>query len=61
MNPETKPKDSLPTQHVEEGGSPSPFLITVTKEGHLVVRLPVSVLKYVLTGLGVADFVSFLM
>lgn len=42
-------------------GSLSPFLITVTKEGHLVVRLPLSLLKYILTGLGVADFVSYLM
>jgi hypothetical protein len=43
---------------MEGNGSPSPFLITVTKEGHLVVRLPVSLLKYVLGGLGLADAAS---
>ncbi len=60
MNPENESKNSTPTLAAEGSGSPSPFLITVTKEGHLVVRLPLSMLKYILTGLGVADFVAYL-
>ncbi len=45
-------------QDENNNNTPSLFLITVTKEGNLVIRLPVSLLKYVLAGLGVADFVS---
>lgn len=33
----------------------SPFSITVTKEGQLVIRVPVSALKYLLALLGAAD------
>lgn len=39
----------------------SPFLITLTKEGQLVIRLPVAALKYLLALFWAADALALVM
>ena len=54
MTPPDLEKSNTTDAILKGTGSPSPFLITVTKEGHVVIRLPLSLLKWILTGLGVS-------
>lgn len=50
----------MPQSDKQQSSTPTPFLITVTKEGHLVIRLPVSLLKYLLAVVGAADAIACL-
>lgn len=61
MTPSDHDNSNTPQPPAKGTGSPSPFLITVTKEGHLVARLPLSLFRFVWTGLGLAGWATHLM